>query len=861
MSQGTEIPDIVLDLVEGEKGNEGLRKRTMQKSASNRLGINDAVAARTGSVHSSFEKLPDAELVDLTEDHAKLLYLISLYTKSANTNKEEEEWMRQIPLLVLTYELTCSGFFGYDYAPVSETIGRSHIYMNISQEGKDDIDDLREAGLLNGLKLSSNEYQSVTAYQISQKGTKLLATAAKAIDDGGGVNGLPWRSEVDDIIRDPKTKNLMDICWDGTTFSLKGDSGFERVSNITNPEDVSYVSSPYLPASLRFGHTRELSSNARRVSEISQAESTMIDKELNEVITLGDVKVLVGEWCPFGSNHIVAMNDKLGSTERVQGGLFTALVDEQPSATKFKLAPGLTSVSILEFDYSQFLNFEAEVNFPEDDGVLQIEQFGVHVKDDGMVCYGLFVDAIMDKLHDHVSLDHLSRLLIDVHQDSSSILESLLTSYQRRLLETLLGQDVNNREKFNMIVAKKITPRLAAEKYLDKEDFENELKQVIGDTQSATDVDDNLIIIGKTGMLVISEDETKIMDVLLFFASMTGRRIILDRFFSRIFSLYEMLKEIRGLILNHEASPNSFQQIRNGISEVSKQSILLEEVLGYLSESFEEMVIPETNEGTIEHKTFVHLKVSKIFHDLKRRTKDLKKNMVGIHNELAAQREMSDSIKEVNMLRLQEAMNSNTKNLENVIRSNERAGSSLEVMQMVLSGTLAFEILDRLTGEWSILDTWWGTTYLKEPLIETPGIWFFINISLWFLVAFGLKVLMERLTQKSAAVLVVRIKANVPLNKENLYKFLAGKDLQEEEIGMEEKMLVKKVSWNEEDDAKWGGSAPSIELSFDSKHSYLLSLFLQVEKVNKNINEKNIKEIIWQDLIQNGVVLKAESWE
>jgi hypothetical protein len=58
------------------------------------------------------------------------------------------------------------------------------------------------------------------------------------------------------------------------------------------------------------------------------------------------------------------------------------------------------------------------------------------------------------------------------------------------------------------------------------------------------------------------------------------------------------------------------------------------------------------------------------------------------------------------MYRLQEAMYSNTKNLENVIRSNERASSSLEVLQIVLSGTLAFEILDRLTGEWSILDTW-----------------------------------------------------------------------------------------------------------------------------------------------------------
>lgn len=43
--------------------------------------------------------------------------------------------------------------FDYDYAPSSEVIGTNRLYMNISQEGKDDIDDLREAGLISGLKV------------------------------------------------------------------------------------------------------------------------------------------------------------------------------------------------------------------------------------------------------------------------------------------------------------------------------------------------------------------------------------------------------------------------------------------------------------------------------------------------------------------------------------------------------------------------------------------------------------------------------------------------------------------------------------------------------------------------------------
>ncbi len=49
--------------------------------------------------------------------------------------------------------------------------------MNISQEGRDDIDDLREAGWINGLKISTKGYQAVTAFQLSQRGTYVKVTS------------------------------------------------------------------------------------------------------------------------------------------------------------------------------------------------------------------------------------------------------------------------------------------------------------------------------------------------------------------------------------------------------------------------------------------------------------------------------------------------------------------------------------------------------------------------------------------------------------------------------------------------------------------------------------------------------------
>ena len=47
---------------------------------------------------------------------------------------------------------------------------------------------------------------------------------------------------------------------------------------------------------------------------------------------------------------------------------------------------------------------------------VQIEQFGVHTRNDGTICYGMQIESIMGREKHAVSLDHLARVLTDVHQ-------------------------------------------------------------------------------------------------------------------------------------------------------------------------------------------------------------------------------------------------------------------------------------------------------------------------------------------------------------------------------------------------------------------------------------------------------------
>lgn len=102
--------------------------------------------------------------------------------------------------------------------------------------------------------------------------------------------------------------------------------GFKKKSSVLNCEAVSYVSSAYIPACLRQGGRPTLS-NAHRASECAESAGNIRD-DLDEVITLNSVSIVVAEYIPFGNNQMLELNHGLGTTERVQGGFFTAAIQD-----------------------------------------------------------------------------------------------------------------------------------------------------------------------------------------------------------------------------------------------------------------------------------------------------------------------------------------------------------------------------------------------------------------------------------------------------------------------------------------------------------------------------------------------------
>jgi hypothetical protein len=91
-----------------------------------------------------------------------------------------------------------------------------------------------------------------------------------------------------------------------------------------------------------------------------------------QVITLNSVSIIVAEYIPFGANQIVQLNNSVGSTERCQGGFISPAIDDDSTGTDLEMSPELTSVDILDYTLTNHINFEAEINFAEDSGVVQV---------------------------------------------------------------------------------------------------------------------------------------------------------------------------------------------------------------------------------------------------------------------------------------------------------------------------------------------------------------------------------------------------------------------------------------------------------------------------------------------------------
>ena len=740
------------------------------------------------------------------------MYLISLYTHKAASHEDKDEWIRKPALLVLIYEGIVANVLDYDYAPQSELIENRRVYLNISQEGKSDVEFLREEELLNGLQIQSKQMKPVTCYQISEKGLELVKRISQK-----------EKEATHEFVYAKGTRELLSASWDGSEYFLTSSSGYRRQSTITQTEDVSYVSSAYVPQCLRYGGRPTLS-NAHRAHE-SAVNTDSIRDELDEVITLNSVSIIVAEYIPFGANQIVQLNSNVGSTERVQGGFISPAIDEDSSGTSMEMSPEMTAVDILDYTLTNHINFEAEIRFSEDSGVVQVETFGVSLNAEGTCFYGMQVEAVMDRIKDNISLDHLARLLVDVQQDSSSIVDSIISQYQRDLLDLIFLGDAPSRNKVNLIIANEITPHLTAEEYMDKGEYENELKQVIGDTKAAYDISEHdTLVFGAYGLLVAGPNSRHHEPLLCAYLQFITIDIFMQNYFARLWILNDDMQKTYQIIQDSDKDPTALKRIRYRICKIAEDVIKLEEILGYLLEALDIIEIPPEPPEQAGRSLYERLEISGMRSQLLRRTNDLKKNVGGAARYLEVLREMTGVVADDRMYKLTQSVDATQKRLVELQAANERTAISMQLLLFIFAALLSWGFLDRLTGSWSVLNVDFMQS-LIVPIMQIPLAWFLVSMLVWAGFACAVWYYASYVSFQSQGVTTVKLRFERKVFTDKLFELLSTKKYSYEERTINsDGAEVVKFTYPEDD---WGPrksvGRPVIVLEFDLTNHYLLT--------------------------------------
>ena len=202
-------------------------------------------------------------------------------------------------------------------------------------------------------------------------------------------------------------------------------------------------------------------------------------------------------------------------------------------------------------------------------------------------------------------------------------------------------------------------------------------------------------------------------------------------------------------------------------------------------------------------------------------------------------------------------MTDSVKNLQGVLRATDRAATATEVMQTMLSGSLAFALLDRLTGSWDVNNkpyaaggTEWGYEYLKQPLIDQFFVWFGVNMGFWMLFGGLLMWFLGWLAARLKGVITLNLKMCQRIDLKQLKKYLKlkGVDDLDESFEMDEKNCLRKCSWEEANRVVWQGTPPKIDMYIDMLHGYIINVTIVYNKNTGLLRDVDLKTVLIDEL-------------
>ena len=562
-----------------------------------------------------------------------------------------------------------------------------------------------------------------------------------------------------------------------------------------------------------------------------------IKDELLESIKLGGVKLILSEFLPSDRNTLAAIGQKLMSKRTLHGEFVTMLMDEWPEKATFVSEKRCNSVRVLDSKGSEYIACEASMQDP-DDTVKQEEIIGMFLSHEGHVIYGCEMARIGDddlSEEPTASLDHIARVVTDLMNDSSLLMDTLLTHHQRGILDCIFKGTPNTRYKFLGLLASSITPHEDdMDFYADGEEHQNELEQVLDNMQLAHFLpeEDTRIFMGDGGMLIVSPKWKDYEILITFYSLLRSAEIFVDGLFNRMSLLGDELSRVVNFLeRTSEGDYSVISKAQNILTDATANYTILTSAEGYLDRGFT-MIAKRWQDAAdkVQPKLRKMLEIDSGFASLIERINDIELVLNSIKSEVEGLQTLLSTQIEQQMRRVYSALRDNTRSTSEVIKASERTGDSLSIIQLVLSGTIAFDIILAITGEY--------ITPYAAMAADYPLLFFGSAVVLWLVIVIGLKKSMEWMGTHVEKDHLIRHALNQRCDPENIEKYLSTKVVTsiDEEVHEDRESIRTHYIFSEPD----GADEAMVTLSYDRLNGVLQDIVIESQGENLEVIKSKI---------------------
>nr|MDO8110346.1 hypothetical protein [Candidatus Sigynarchaeota archaeon] len=584
--------------------------------------------------------------------------------------------------------------------------------------------------------------------------------------------------------------------------------------------------------------------------------ATNIKDELESHLSLVDTRILIGEFIPFGRNGISAFVNKLDAYKRVKSSMITAFRDKTPAGTQFRTGANATEIDILDFHPSRYIKFNAQVYYPEEAGINQVERFGVYINHSGKIILGMKVEGIMGNA-EFFAIDLITRLFSDVVFDSSELLDTILTNHQRSILNLVFFKQPMTRDKYISIIVKNIKPDIPTSELLDGEDNENELKQILEYVDKVKDWEDGTrIFVGTHGLLFQTADYAQYETIISYFSYLKSIDIFLANYFSRVWSLEDNIKEIhRKIIEDFDKDPRSVGIAQSELSELSQDCTLLEETRVHiehsLGDNLRELEAIQRSFNDKQKRLAEFLEIVQYTKMIMGRIRDTRQVVAGLNNDVQGLRDQVNVVNEKRLQSIFRQLKDSASIQMRQAKASERQDSKMNILNVIFSGSLVLNILLLVTGEFSFSSVdeynpnFFGFTF------PNPLLWLAFVLGIWLLFAYILSRVIKKISSTAESNLGLKLEYGLPINLMALRAMLEQFEILPGEIEHTEGRTLHHIDFS----MSVAGSDAQVSLTYDMdpEKSFLHSMILDIEKPKKGVDYKVAVDALFQ---KAGVILQ-----